>query len=173
MKHSNGTHSTERRKHARFDVVSDLIEPIVLRYAPDKPISKKAQKDIAKHLKTQPAILTSLSAGGLSIVTFLAPPHTKTFKMVLTIPGLDHLPIEGRVVRVAKKGETYNVGIQFTKIAKKYQKAIILMAEDDIDCNTRVSLGLPEACVKTCSFHELCSKTVKAAHWPKKKKKSR
>ncbi len=167
MKHRNGTSSTERRRHRRFAVVSDLIEPIVLRYAPEKT-KKKTISPVPKYLKQQPAILTSLSAGGLSLITFLAPPHAKKFQMMLTIPGLDHLPIEGKVVRVQKKGETFCVGISFTKITKKYQKQINRMANDDVDCNTRLSLGLPEACVPNCGFHLLCSKTQKAPHWPPK-----
>jgi hypothetical protein len=105
----------------------------------------------------------------MSLITFLAPPHAKTFKMTLTIPGLDNLPIEGRVVRVHRKGETYQVGIEFSRIAKKYQKQITRMANDDVDCNTRVSLGLPEACVRTCTFHALCTKPQKAPHWPRAK----
>ncbi|PCI37719.1 MAG: hypothetical protein COB53_05755 [Elusimicrobia bacterium] len=172
MKHKNGKASTERRRSPRVAVVSDLVEPIVLRYAADKPAGKKkGPKDevaIPKHLRTQPAILTNLSQTGLALITFLAPPHTKSFKMTLTIPGLDHLPIEGQVVRVDKKGDTFSVGIHFTKIAKKYQKMIQRMAEDDGDCNTRIGLGLPEACVPDCGFHYLCTKTQKAPHWPPK-----
>lgn len=169
--HKNGKNSSERRKHLRFAVVNDLIEPIVLTYAPDRddPKAKSRGKGgIPKHLKTQPAILTSLSAGGMSLITFLAPPHAKTFKMTLTIPGLDHLPIEGKVVRVSEKGETFCVGIEFIKIAKKFEKKITKMAHDDVDCNTRVELSLPEACVPDCSFHLLCTKHQKAPHWPPK-----
>jgi hypothetical protein len=165
MIHKNGKHSAERRKHRRFAVVHDLIEPIVLRYTEAKGEKPKGE-GIPKHLRTQPAILTNLSAGGMSLVTFLAPPHARIFKMTLTIPGLDHLPIEGRVVRVTRKGETFNVGIEFTKIAAKYRKLINAMGEDDADCQTRLSLGLPEACVPACSFHRLCSKPQKAPHWP-------
>lgn len=174
MKHKNGTQSNERRKHRRVAVVSDLVEPIVLTYAPDTAMEKtkgsspKKKGDVPKHLQTQPAILTNLSAGGMSLITFLAPPHAKTFKMTLTIPGLDNLPIEGRVVRVIKKGETFVVGIEFTKIAKKYVNQITRMAHDDVDCNTRVGLGLPEACVPDCGFHLLCTKAQKAPHWPPK-----
>lgn len=167
MKHPNGKHSNERRKHRRVAVVSDLVEPIVLTYAPDK----KGDGGVPKHLRTQPAVLTNLSAGGMQLITFLAPPHAKTFKMTLTIPGLDNLPVQGRVVRVMKKGETFSVGIQFTKIAAKFQNRITRMAEDDGDCNTRLSLGLPEACVETCSFNALCNKSQKAPHWPAKKKR--
>ncbi|HVE12759.1 MAG TPA: PilZ domain-containing protein, partial [Elusimicrobiota bacterium] len=158
--------------HARFGLIDDLIEPIVLRYVPEKAAkpakARKTGDDIPKHLHTQPAVLVNLSAGGMSLVTFLAPPHAKVFKMTLTVPGLNHLPIEGRVVRVDKKGDTYNVGIQFTKIAKKYQRQIAHMAEDDQDCHTRVALQLPEACVPTCRFHSLCTKPQKAPHWPPK-----
>ena len=167
MKHPNGKHSTERRQHRRVQVVSDLVEPIVLTYAPD-PKEKKAGESVPKHLRTQPAVLTDLSAGGMRLITFLAPPHAKTFKMTLTIPGLDNLPVIGRVVRVSKKGETYVVGIHFVKIAKKFQRQISRLAEDDADCNTRISLGLPEACVPGCVFNPLCTKTQKAPHWPPK-----
>jgi hypothetical protein len=172
--HKNGKHSNERRKHPRFGLIDDLIEPIVLRYVPEKAkvtASAKARKsgeDVPKHLQTQPAILVNLSAGGMSLVTFLAPPHAKVFKMTLTVPGLDHLPIEGKVVRVDKKGETFNVGIQFTKIAQKYVRQIAHMAEDDQDCHTRIALQLPEVCVPTCRFHLLCNKPQKAQHWPPK-----
>lgn len=169
MKHPNGKHSNERRAHRRLAVVSDLVEPIVLSYAPDPKEKKKSKDAVPKHLRTQPAVLTDLSAGGLQLITFLAPPHAKSFKMTLTIPGLDNLPVIGRVVRVSKKGETYSVGIAFTKIAKKFQRQITRMAEDDGDCNTRLSLGLPESCVPTCTFHALCNKSQKAPHWPRKR----
>lgn len=162
MIHRNGKHANERRKHRRFSVVQDLVEPIVLRYADRKGAKGE---DIPRHLRTQPAILTNLSAGGMSLVTFLAPPHAKVFKMTLTIPGLDNLPIEGRVVRVMKRGEIFTVGIQFVKIAKKYQKMINRMAEDDADCQTRISLGLPDVCAPECTFHRLCSKTQRSNPW--------
>jgi len=172
MKHPNGKKSNERRKYPRVAVVSDLVEPIVLRYAPDKAPKKgrKSKEDqlVPRHLRTQPAVLTNLSAGGMSLITFLAPPHAKIFKMTLTIPGIDNLPVQGKVVRVQKKGDTFAVGIEFTKIAKKYQKKITQMAHDDIDCNTRISLGLPEACVPDCTFNPLCTKMHKAPHWPPK-----
>ena len=175
MIHKNGKYSNERRKHPRFKVVSDLVEPISLRYLPDKTArgasgrrKGAAHDDVPKYARNQPAILTSLSAGGVSLITFLAPPHAKIFKMTLTIPGLDNVPVEGRVVRVHQKGETYIVGIEFTKIAKKHQNLITQMANDDVDCNTRLSLGLPESCVPNCRFHSLCTKAQKTPHWPPK-----
>ncbi|MBI4348314.1 MAG: PilZ domain-containing protein [Elusimicrobia bacterium] len=164
MTHRNGTDRTERRKHPRFALVGNLIEPITLRYAPPKT-SAPAKKIASGSSLTQPAILTNLSAGGMQLITFLAPPHAKRLDMVLNLPGLDHMPVTGRVVRVHEKGETFVVGIQFLKIAKKHQSRINTMAMDNLDCETRLSLALPEACVRACRFNDLCHKPQKAPHW--------
>lgn len=146
----------DRRLHRRFSVVEGMVEPITL------------ELDGKGSGKAQPAIMTDLSAGGMSLLMFMEPPHAKKFEMVLAIPGLDRVPIEASVVRVLQKGETYNVGLSFTKIAKKIQDRISGMADDNADCETRVALRLPEACVRDCSFHSLCAKSVKAPHWPSK-----
>lgn len=165
MIHRNGTHKSERRKHARFPIVGNLIEPITLRYA--APKAAKVEKKIAtSDALTQPAILTNLSAGGMQLITFLAPPHAKRLDMILNLPGLDHMPVTGRVVRVHEKGETFVVGIQFLKIQRRHQKRINEMAVDNLDCETRLSLALPEACVRACRFNSLCHKAQKAPHWP-------
>ena len=148
----------ERRQHRRFSVVEGMVEPITLQFTTD---------DSAK--KSQPVIMTDLSAGGMSLLMFIEPPHAKSFEMVLAIPGLDNAPIEATVVRVHQKGETYSVGLNFLKIAKKAQERIETMADDNADCETRLSLRLPEACVPTCHFHALCAKTMKAPYWPAKK----
>ena len=63
---------------------------------------------------------------------------------------------------------TYNVGISFTQISKKHQDQISRMALDHGDCETRLSLKLPEVCVKPCTFHSLCAKPQKMPFWPKK-----
>jgi len=146
--------AAERRRHRRFSVVEGMIEPITLELS-------------GTGLHHQPAIMTDLSAGGMSILMFAPPPRTKSFEMVLAIPGLERAPIEAAVVRVHQKGETYSVGLSFTKIAKKVQDLISFMADDNADCETRVALRLPEACVPDCRFHSLCAKPVKAPHWKK------
>lgn len=157
--------ATDRRRHARLPVVEGMIEPITVKFgAPEKAAAKGA----ATPPVSQPAILTNLSAGGMSLLMFLDPPHAKRLDMILTIPGLDHLPIEGKVVRINQKGETYNVGIAFTKISKKSQAQISNMAQDNMDCETRIALRLPEVCVATCAFHELCVKPQKGPFWPAK-----
>lgn len=143
----------ERRQHRRFSVVEGMIEPITL--------------EMAANGKSQPAIMTDLSAGGMSLLIFCEPPRAKSFEMVLSIPGLEKTPIEASVVRIHQKGETYSLGLSFTKIAKKVQDRIACMADDNADCETRVALRLPEACVADCRFHNLCAKPVKAPHWKK------
>lgn len=148
-------------------VMEGMIEPITLRYADSKKNSKPAHLS-PEQTHSQPAILTNLSAGGMSLVTFIEPPHTKRLDMVLTLPGLDHIPIEGKVVRIHEKGETYSVGISFTKITPHHQKTISDQAQDYMDCETRLALSLPEACVPACRFHLLCTKPQKAPHWPPK-----
>lgn len=147
----------ERRRHTRFPVVEGMIEPITVQFG----IPKKTDTGD----KNQPAILTDLSAGGMSLLMFLEPPQAKVLDMVLTIPGLERVPIEGKVVRVHQKGDTFSIGIAFTKIGKKYQSRISGMAQDHIDCDTRLALRLPEACVQTCGFHALCAKPQKAPFW--------
>lgn len=143
----------ERRKHRRFSVVEGMVEPITLELeGPDSAMRK------------QPAIMTDLSAGGISLLMFVEPPHTKSFQMTLSIPGLEGVPIEAAVVRVHQKGETYSVGLAFKKIPRDAQKSIEKMAEDSADCQTRTSLGLPDACGSDCPFHSLFSgKSSKAS----------
>jgi c-di-GMP-binding flagellar brake protein YcgR len=140
----------ERRKHRRFSVVEGMVEPITLEMDGGVNDGKK-----------QPAIMTDLSAGGISLLMFVEPPHTKSFQMTLSIPGLEGVPIEASVVRVHQKGETYSVGLIFKKIPREAQKHIEKMAEDSADCQTRTSLGLPDACGTDCPFHSLFSGKAK------------
>lgn len=146
----------DRRQHHRLPVVEGLVEPINLRYA-----LPGEEKSVA-----QPAVMTNLSAGGMLIVTFMEPPHSKRFEMDLNIPGLHHVPIEGQILRVHSKGEVHTVAIAFVKISDKDKHHISRMAQDYTDCETRISLNLPEACVPTCQCHPLCTKIQKAPHWP-------
>jgi hypothetical protein len=142
----------ERRKHRRFSVVEGMVEPITLELEGADSLMHK-----------QPAIMTDLSAGGISLLMFVEPPHTKSFQMTLNIPGLEGVPIEAGIVRVHQKGETYSVGLAFRKISREAQKSIEKMAEDSADCQTRTSLGLPDACGSDCPFHSLFSAKPKAS----------
>lgn len=146
---------SERRQHPRLPVVEGLIEPITLRL------------EDGKSPRNQPAILTNLSAGGMSLVMFAEPPHARKLEMVLSLPGIE-IPVEAKVIRISEKGQTFNVGITFTKISKKHQSQISRLAQDFGDCETRLALHLPEACVPDCTFNKLCMKPQKAPHWPPK-----
>jgi hypothetical protein len=129
-----------------------MIEPITVRFGEDhRPADAVGQ----------PAILTNLSAGGMSLLMFLEPPHAKRLDMLLTIPGLESISISGKVVRVHQRGPTYNVGISFIEISKKHQEQISRMANDHGDCEARIGLKLPEVCVERCSFRGLCAKPHK------------
>jgi hypothetical protein len=147
----------DRRQHTRFPVCEGMIEPITVKF------------EAMKSKGAQPAILTNLSAGGMSLLMFLEPPTAKRLDMVLTLPGLAEVPVEGKVVRVNQKGDTYNIGIAFTRIQKKHQSKISGMAQDHIDCEMRIGLKLPEVCVSSCSFNAMCGKTQKAPFWTGKK----
>ena len=142
----------ERRKHRRFSVVEGMVEPITLELEGADSLMHK-----------QPAIMTDLSAGGISLLMFVEPPHTKSFQMTLNIPGLEGVPIEAGIVRVHQKGETYSVGLACRKISREAQKSIEKMAEDSADCQTRTSLGLPDACGSDCPFHSLFTAKPKAS----------
>lgn len=159
MSSKNATTPAERRRFLRFPVVEGMVEPITINFSDSSAESEKSKASPAP--RNQPAILTNLSAGGMSLILFLEPPRTKKLEMVLNIPGLGQIAIEGKVVRVLEKGQTFNVGIMFTKISKKHENQISAMAQDHIDCDTRIGLKLPDACVPDCSFAALCAKTQK------------
>ena len=142
----------ERRQHRRFHVVDGMIEPITLEMEGMDASNKKV-----------PAIMTDLSAGGMSLLMFMEPPHTKSFQMTLSLPGLEGVPIQASVARVHQKGETYSVGLSFVKIPRDAQKRIEKMAEDSADCETRTALRLPDACGPDCPFHSLFTPKAKAA----------
>ena len=146
----------DRRRFQRFPVVGGMVEPITINFPEDGERSKSHAP-----ARNQPAILTNLSAGGMSLILFIEPPRTKKLDMVISIPGLDEIPVEGKVVRVLEKGQTFNVGIAFTKISKKHETAISHMAQDNIDCEMRIALKLPDACVPDCRFAALCGKPQK------------
>ena len=150
----------DRRKHPRFPILSDLVEPINLVYTP----KREGQLD-AGEPNSQPAILTNLSAGGLSLTIFAPPPHTKHLKLDLNLHGLPNFTIEGEILWANSKGGIYTLGIGFINIKKKDRNQLNCMAQDHLDCETRISLNLPEVCVASCKFHGLCNKLQKIPYW--------
>jgi len=142
----------ERREHVRLPILHGILEPVELEF-----YAKGAD---GKH-HPQPAILVDLSAGGMRLITFLEPPHSKELNMILKLAGVKEMPITGRISWVKEKGGVFMSGIIFSGICAEDRKRISDMAEDYVDCDTRIALKLPEVCVETCKAHGLCNKPQK------------
>lgn len=140
----------ERRKHARLPIIHGVVEPVNLAF-----------EDHAGNMISQPAILSNLSSGGMRLMTFIDPPKGNLLEMSLELPGLGKFPVQGRIAWVRGKGGVFMTGIAFTNIGKAAVAKINAMAEDYEDCETRVALKLPEACVGSCKCHYLCNKPQK------------
>ena len=148
----------ERRRHERLPIMDGVLETIDLRFdgsAKGAPV-------------TIPAILTNISAGGMSLVTFSKPPEARSFEMDLHLPGLNHIAIEAKISWMHEKGATYAVGMSFVKISKKDVACLQKMAQDFVDCETRIGMKLPEPCAPDCTFNLLCKKPQKAPNYPPK-----
>jgi len=150
----------ERREHVRLPILHGILEPVDVNFY-DK-------EDTAKG-RPQPAILVDLSAGGMRLITFLEPPHSKELNMVLKLAGAKEMPIIGRISWVKEKGGVFMNGITFSSISNDDKKHISEMAEDYVDCDTRIALKLPEVCVGTCRANGLCNKPQKDEPLFKKK----
>lgn len=146
----NKKNMNERRKHPRLPILHGILEPIEIEFYTQRKEGSNSQ----------PAILSDLSAGGMRLITFLEPPHTSDISILLKI---DKKPIsvKGKIAWIKQKGEVYMIGIEFIEISKENQKRIDDMANDYIDCDVRISLKLPDICIKECRAHILCNKPQK------------
>ena len=61
----------------------------------------------------------------------------------------------------APKGPIYTIGIEFVKISSAVVQKITTLANDFVDCNTRILLKLPEVCVPNCKCNAICNKIQK------------
>ncbi|MBI4801117.1 MAG: PilZ domain-containing protein [Elusimicrobia bacterium] len=142
----------ERREHVRLPMLHGILEPVELEFY---------TKDSSGRSRPQPAILSDLSAGGMRLITFLAPPHSKELNIILKLNGVKEIPLTGRISWVKEKGGVFMNGISFSGISHEARKCISGMAEDYADCDTRTALKLPEVCVKNCKAQGLCNKPQK------------
>ncbi len=150
----------ERRQHVRLPILHGILEPVELEFYAKTADGKGAP---------QPAILADLSAGGMRLITFMEPPHTKELNILLKLSGVKAIPVTGRISWVKDKGGVFMNGIAFTAISPDDKKRINEMAEDYSDCDTRYALKLPEVCVETCRASGLCNKPQKDEPLFKKK----
>ena len=142
----------ERREHVRLPILHGILEPVELEFYAKGPDGKHTP---------QPAILVDLSAGGMRLITFLEPPHSKELNMILKLADVKEMPITGKISWVKEKGGVFMNGITFSDISNEDKKRISDMAEDYVDCDTRIALKLPEVCVETCKAHGVCNKPQK------------
>jgi len=142
----------ERRQHVRLPIMHGILEPVEIEFFTEDSHGKPVP---------QPAILADLSAGGMRLITFMAPPHTKSLNIILKLAGIKKIPVTGKISWVKDRGGVFMNGISFSDISHDDRKRINEMAEDYADCDTRHALKLPEVCVETCRAHGLCNKPQK------------
>lgn len=150
----------ERRQHVRLPMLHGILEPVEIEFYTTDTHGKSVP---------QPAILSDLSAGGMRLITFMAPPHTKELNIILKLDGAKEMPVTGKISWVKDKGGVFMNGISFSHITHDDRKHINEMAEDYSDCDTRTALKLPEVCVETCRANGLCNKPQKDESLFKKK----
>lgn len=160
MTKKNSKVFNDRRAHVRLPMLHGILEPVEIEFF---------TKDSSGKAHPQPAILSDLSAGGMRLITFLAPPHSKEINIVLKLDGMKEIPVTGRISWVKEKGGVFMNGISFSGISHDARKCINDMAEDYADCDTRTELKLPEVCVKSCKAQGLCNKPQKDESLFKKK----
>jgi len=141
---------SEKRKERRMPVLSNLIEPVNLSY---KTTDGKETSLVA--------ILADLSASGMRMISFLGAPLAETFTITLQLPGMEKMEVKARMAWVKQKGNVYTIGISFTNIKPEHAALISAMADDFNDCDTRILLRLPEACVANCKACRICNKIQK------------
>lgn len=141
---------TEKRRHRRMPVISNLIEPINLRYTTEDGKETSLV-----------AILADLSASGMRMISFLGAPLADHFSISLQLPGTGEIKVEARLAWVKQRDNVYTIGIEFTKISEAHSKLISEMADDFNDCDTRILLKLPESCVSNCKCCKICNKIQK------------
>lgn len=141
---------SEKRKHPRMPVLSNLIEPVNLSYT-------------TKEGKTSSlvAILADLSASGMRMISFLGAPLAETFSITLQLPGTEQMDIQAHMAWMKQKENVYTIGIEFTDIQPEHAALISAMADDFNDCDTRILLRLPEVCVPNCKACRICNKIQK------------
>lgn len=141
---------SEKRRHRRMPVISNLIEPVNLSYK--TPEGKET---------ALVAILADLSASGMRMISFLGAPLAETFSITLQLPGMHQMEIQARMAWAKQKDNVYTIGIEFTNMKPENAALISAMADDFNDCDTRILLRLPEVCVANCKACKICNKIQK------------
>jgi c-di-GMP-binding flagellar brake protein YcgR len=147
------TQIQERRKHPRL--------PLHL------SVAKMVEFKCDGLNQTAPAVLVDLSAGGLSMICFALPQLALNVTFRLNLPGLVNAQLQGKIVRAHRKGETYQVGVEFTELQDKWSQWVGKLVKAYTVCENRLAQGDRRFCFKECGFFPLCQKEEKARVFPK------
>lgn len=147
------TQAQERRRHPRL--------PLHL------SVAKLVDFEIEGLSQPAPAVLVDLSAGGLSMICFALPQLSKNVTFKLELPGLVEAKVHGRVVRATRKGDTYQVAVEFTEFQDKWAKLVEKLVLAYGSCEDRLSQGDRRFCFRECAFFSLCQKDEKGRVYPK------
>ncbi|MBU2568220.1 MAG: PilZ domain-containing protein [Elusimicrobia bacterium] len=143
------TDPKDRRQFRRFPVLKDIAKPVDLYFEPSAVATPV------------PAVLLDISAGGIGILTFVPIEVGTSITSEIKLPGIHVKRVEGTVLWTLTKGNSWRVGIAFTKIEKDDFTNIKQLADDYIDCETKLSMGVTDVCFKDCHYRQMCSKDVK------------
>lgn len=144
---------TERRRHPRLPMHLSVAKLVDFKF---DGLDQAA-----------PAVLVDLSAGGLAMICFAMPQITQELTFRLSLPGLVNAKLKGKIIRARRKGETYQVAIEFTEFQDKWANMIGKLAKAHVACDERLNQGDRNFCFKDCAFWVMCSKEEKARVFPK------
>ncbi|MDR2426630.1 MAG: PilZ domain-containing protein [Endomicrobium sp.] len=135
----------EKRKNRRMPIIKQFGEPMM----------------IQMEGKSVPGVILDLSADGVSMITYAYIPVGTEICMTIDLPMLKTRPMSGKIIWTMSKGDMWRIGIYIGTMDTLDAKYINRMAIDFNDCENKISLGVPDVCIKRCSYHQICEKPQK------------
>ncbi len=158
-KNNNTQRPQDRRKHVRFPVAHNLAQIVSVDIKTAQHQSSH-NKSSATHQHAE-AVIYDLSAGGVAILTPANIPLGSEFDIVISLPSLKTKPIKCRVVHNSPRYDLNKIGIEFTHISSDDKAHINAIAEDYLNCEIKLTLGVKDVCFRQCRYYTLCAKDAK------------
>lgn len=143
--------NNERRKHKRFAVLESIAEPVEIHFPPpfyQQPISGK---------------IVNICVGGIELVINEPIPQFFLYSFYIHLRGIKPFEAKGKVTRLEKDVNQYNVSICFTEIDGQIAGMLNLAVEDNEKCLKERVENDKNFCFEGCKFNILCSKENKLA----------
>jgi len=137
----------ERRKHKRFIVLEELHLPVTLQ--------------IQDAMEPVHGVLLDLSAIGIGLILFTAIPTGAKVKLSLALDKITAKKLEGEVIWSQQYKDACRLGIRFRKVDKKFAADIGQIADDYLDCDLQIALGIDDICYPDCKYYPFCRKSIK------------